>query len=47
MGGGEEKHPYVSDPWYSGDCILKKLAVGHARVFKGKELDLILYDVTS
>lgn len=49
MGGGDEKHVYVSNPEYSVYCILKKVSVECGRVlFKGKELNLILQcDVTS
>lgn len=36
MGGGDEKHIYVSNAEYSGDCILKKISVERARVFEGK-----------
>lgn len=48
MGGGDENHIYVSNPEYSGNCILKKISVQCPRVFEGKELRLILQcDVTS
>lgn len=48
MGGRDEKRIYVSNPEYSGDCILKKVSVECARVCEGKGFDLILQcDVTS